>query len=133
VLKVIKVIILPRNKKEIQSFLGKINFLRRFIPNFAEVVKDLIDMIKKDSEVKWSSEARYYFDQIKKALGEAPILISLDYSKEFIIFSFSSDNTVTTILLKINEENQEQPIAVFRKILETGRLNIISLKQNLIN
>jgi hypothetical protein len=26
---------LPRNKKEIQSFLGKVNFLRRFITNFA--------------------------------------------------------------------------------------------------
>ena len=24
----------PRNKKSIQSFIGKINFLRRFIPNF---------------------------------------------------------------------------------------------------
>ena len=26
---------LPRNKKELQSFLGKINFLRRFVLNFA--------------------------------------------------------------------------------------------------
>jgi hypothetical protein len=68
----IKVISLPRNKKDIQYFLGKINFLRRFIPNFAEVVKDLTDMLKKDSEVKWSSEARYSFDHIKKSLGEAP-------------------------------------------------------------
>jgi len=50
----IQVISLPRNKKEIQSFLGKINFLRRFIPNFVEVVKDLIDMLKHDREVKWS-------------------------------------------------------------------------------
>jgi hypothetical protein len=29
---------IPRNRKEIQSFLGKIIFLRRFIPNFAEIV-----------------------------------------------------------------------------------------------
>ena len=28
---------LPKNKKEIQSFLGKVNFLRRFITNFVEV------------------------------------------------------------------------------------------------
>ena len=38
---------LPRNKKEIQTFLGKINFLRRFIPNYAKIVKDITDMIKK--------------------------------------------------------------------------------------
>jgi hypothetical protein len=37
---------IPRNRKEIQSFLGKINFLRRFIPNFDEIVKLIIDMLK---------------------------------------------------------------------------------------
>jgi hypothetical protein len=28
----------PRSKKEVQSFLGKVNFLRRFIPNFVEII-----------------------------------------------------------------------------------------------
>ena len=40
---------LPRNKKEIQSFLGKVNFLRRFITNFVEVVKYINSMLKKDN------------------------------------------------------------------------------------
>jgi hypothetical protein len=44
---------IPRNIKEIQSFLGKINFLRRFVPNFVEIVKLIIDMLKKKNEVKW--------------------------------------------------------------------------------
>ena len=43
----------PRNKKEIQTFLRKINFLRRFIRNYAEIVKDITDMLKKKHEVKW--------------------------------------------------------------------------------
>jgi hypothetical protein len=38
---------IPKNIKEIQSFLGKIIFLRRFIPNFAEIVKLIKDMPKK--------------------------------------------------------------------------------------
>ena len=32
---------LPRSKKEVQYFLGKINFLRWLIPNFDEVVKHI--------------------------------------------------------------------------------------------
>ena len=40
---------LPRNKKEIQSFFGKVNFLRRFITNFAKVVKYINNMLKKDN------------------------------------------------------------------------------------
>ena len=37
--KAIPKISVPRNKKEIQSFIGKINFLRLFIPNFADIVE----------------------------------------------------------------------------------------------
>jgi hypothetical protein len=57
----IKQISFPRNKKEVQSFLGKINFLRRFIPNFVEMVKHITDMLKKDHEVKWTIEAKESF------------------------------------------------------------------------
>lgn len=37
----------PRNIKELQAFLGKINFLRRFIPNLAELIRLLRNMLKK--------------------------------------------------------------------------------------
>jgi hypothetical protein len=48
----IQKIYIPKNKKEIQSFLGKINFLIIFIPNFVELVKHITDMLKKGSEIK---------------------------------------------------------------------------------
>ena len=56
---------LPRSKKDIQRFLGKINFLIRFIPNYAEIVKKITDMLKKDAKVKWDKEARESFQRIK--------------------------------------------------------------------
>ena len=80
----------PRSRKEVQSFLGKINFLRRFISNFAELVKYITTMLRKGNEVKWNVEFRNYFNQIKRALTEALVLMSPDYSKEFLIFSFAS-------------------------------------------
>ena len=41
-----------RSKKEVQYFLGKVNFLRRFIPNFAEIVKVVTNMLKKENIIK---------------------------------------------------------------------------------
>jgi hypothetical protein len=90
----IQTLSLPRSRKEVQSFLGKINFLRRFVSNFAEMVKYITTMLRKGNEVKWTSESRNSFDQIKRALTEAPVLISPDYSKDFLIFSFASFDTV---------------------------------------
>jgi hypothetical protein len=117
----IQVIGLPRNNKEIQSFLGKIVFLRRSMPNFVEVVKYLTNMLKNDSELKWSVEAGYPFYQVKKSLGEAPVLEGLDYSK-FLIFSFASNNTLVVFLLQRIEEKQEKPIAFFSKSLIDSEL-----------
>ena len=74
---------LSRSKKEVQYFLGKINFLRRFIPNFAEVVRHITCMLKKDKELKWTIESRNSFELIKKAIIEAPQLVSCEYSKYF--------------------------------------------------
>jgi len=45
----IQTLSIPRSKRGIQSFLGKINFVRRFIPNFAELVKNINSMLKKGS------------------------------------------------------------------------------------
>jgi hypothetical protein len=56
--KAIQHIYIPRNKKSIQYFIGEINFLRIFIPNFAEIIKHITDMLKKDAEIKWIPEEK---------------------------------------------------------------------------
>lgn len=76
----IKVITPPHNKKAMQSFMGEINFVRRFISYFAEIVKSLQDMIKKDVNFKWTKERKEAFDNIKEAVVEAPTLRSSYYT-----------------------------------------------------
>jgi hypothetical protein len=121
-LEAIDTINIPRNIKEIQSFLGKIIFLRRFIPNFVEIMKLIKDMLKNKDEVKWTIESKASFVHIKKVIREAPVLASPDYLKDFLIFSFSSEHTVTTVLLQKNEEGFEQPIAIFSQIIRDAKL-----------
>jgi uncharacterized protein (DUF488 family) len=89
----IQTLSLPRSRKDVQSFLGKINFLRRFVSNFVETVKLITAMLSRGNEVKWVVESRNSFEHIKKALTKAPVLISLDFSKYFLIFSFASFDT----------------------------------------
>jgi hypothetical protein len=47
-------------------------------------------MLRKGSEIKWTPEARKYFEDIKVALTKAPVLASPDFAKYFILFSFAS-------------------------------------------
>ena len=58
----------PRSLKELQSFIGKINFLRRFIPNLVELLRNITNMLKKEQGVKWTLEAKKSFELVKQVL-----------------------------------------------------------------
>ena len=118
----IQKISIPRSKKDIQSFLGKINFIRRFIPNFVEFLKHLTCKLRKDTKIKWNDVARDSFEAIKKYLMSAPTLINLDYYKYFYVFSFSSNDTIAVVLLQRSDQEQEQLVAFFRKTLRDAEV-----------
>ena len=91
---------LPRNKKEVQSFIGKVKFLRRFIIDCAEKMRNILEMLRKDSEIKWSLEARKSFEEIKTALTKAPVLISPNFEKDFQVYSFASEHNCWCALIE---------------------------------
>ena len=90
---------LPKNVKSLQSFNGHINFIRRFIPNLAELMKPTQKLLKKDAKFECTNEGREAFRCIKNAITRSLVLVSLDYSKYFLIFSFASEITITGVLL----------------------------------
>lgn len=118
---------LPINKKEVPAFLGRINLLRRFIPNYVEIIKGIKYMLKKENEVMWSSTPRDYFIRIKEDLAKAPVLVSPDYSVPFYIFSFASPHTIIIMLLQKNKEGSEQPISFFSQVLRD-----VEMKYNIL-
>ena len=85
----IKQVPLPQTKKAFQSFLGQINFIRRFIPNLVEVIKPILKLLKKDAKFEWTDDGRRAFKTIKEAIAKSPVLISPYYAKDLEIFSFA--------------------------------------------
>ena len=79
-------------------------------------------MLKKEFAIKWTIKAKQSFETIKQALTKAPVLISPNYTKDFIIFSFASEHTIAAVLLQKNNQGFEQPIAFFSKALRDAPL-----------
>jgi hypothetical protein len=113
---------IPRSKKEVQSLLGKVNFLRRFIPNLAEIIKHTTNMLKRGNQIKWIPEARKSFEDIKVALTKALVLASPNFEKDFILFSFALEHTIIGVLLHKDEQNFEKTIAYYSKTLRDAPL-----------
>ena len=129
----IKAIVLPHNKKAMQSFLGKINFVRRFISDFVEIVKPLQKMIKKDSNFKWKKERKEAFEKIKEAIVEAPTLRSPNFDHEFILYTFASDHSIAVVLTQKNEDREEFLVSFMSMGLQGAELKYPAInKQALV-
>jgi hypothetical protein len=114
---------LPHNKKAMQSFFRKINFVRKFTPYFPETIKPLQNMIHKDVEFKWDDERKKAFNNIKTAISQALVLRSLDFSKYFFLYTFASDQSLVAVLTQKDDDNNESPISFMSTNLQGDELN----------
>ena len=77
----------PRTKKQVRAFLGLCDYYKKFIPEFSTVASPLSDLTKKNmsKSVKWTSQCEKAFGQLKQAPTKAPVLITPDWDKPFIL------------------------------------------------
>jgi hypothetical protein len=113
----------PTSRKGVQYFFGKINFVRRFVPDYATIVKPINKLLKKDKKFEWTPDIQKSFTEIKHAITTALVLVSPDFDKEFILYSFSSDETIASILTQKNQKLEELPISFMSKTLHDYELN----------
>lgn len=115
-----KIINMPRptNKKQIRSFLGAVNYYRKFIPDCANIMQPLTDLTKKNAKtiITWNEELEVTFNKLKTALASKPILKLPDVEKEFIVRTDASNKAIGCVLLQ-EHENVMHPVAYASKKL----------------
>ena len=68
---------LPKDKKDIQKFLGTINYYRGHIPRLAEIAAPLYDMTQKQATFSWGSAQQEAFDLLKELFMKRIVLAPL--------------------------------------------------------
>ena len=111
-IKAIEQIPLPHNKKGMQSFMGIINFVGRFVPDFAQIIRPLQQMVKQSVQFKWIDVEKNAFSKIKTVLAHAPSLKSPYFEKDFILYTFTSDDSLAAMLTQKEDGGDEFPISL---------------------
>ena len=86
----------PTSVKEVRSFLGFVNYYRRFVEGFSRIAKPLTDLTRtvdsgKGKQFVWSDAAQEAFEELKKRLVEAPILAIFDPKKPCVVITDASN------------------------------------------
>ena len=64
--------------KDIQKFLGLINYYWQFIKNFAAIARLLHNMVKKNQKWEQTERQEKEFQELKKRLTKEPVLAALN-------------------------------------------------------
>jgi hypothetical protein len=121
----------PKTKKQVRSFLGAVNFYRKFIPKCAEIAQPLTDLTKKGASnvVKWNEELELSFETLKAALNSAPILMIPRINERFILQTDASESGVGAVLLQ-ESEGVRHPVAyASRKLNEREKKYSVGEKE----
>ena len=120
----------PKNIQELRSLLGTLNFVRRFVLEYAEVTAPLVELTKKqykqrrEFEKHWGTTQSEAVTRIKKLLSSPPVLHFPDYSKEFIVHVDASEAGVGAFLALNADGGCDKPdlgiIAYFSKRFTKG-------------
>ena len=99
---------LLHHNKGLQSLLGRINFVRRFIPSLTTMVKPLTTMLKKNMSFYWTKEGKASFKEIKEVIALAPTLINHNFDKDFILYTVGGESSILAILTQFKGEYIEK-------------------------
>ena len=91
----------PVNPKQVCTFLGLVGYYRKFIKNFAKIVKPLTMLTRMDVKFEWKETHHCAFMKLKDAIIQAPILQYPDTTKPYIVYTDASDNACEAQLSQI--------------------------------
>jgi hypothetical protein len=108
----------PSNKKEVQSFVGFVNFYRHFIPGFSHHARTLFDLTMKDMRFIWGLPQEDSFMKLKELVTSAPVLV---LPNDDLLFRLEADGsgiaTGAVLSQQQVDNNAWHPVAFLSKAL----------------
>jgi hypothetical protein len=93
----------PRNVRELRSFLGFVSFLRKSVHHFSQLTTPFTDLLKGQKHkstkpISWNNQLQECFNILKEHVCTAPTLTLPDPSKPFEVETDASDYAIGAIL-----------------------------------
>jgi len=112
------------NKTDVQTFLGFVNFYRRFIQDFSAKARPLFNLICSKQVWTWSEREQTAFEDLKMAVTTAPVLMFPQDSELFQVEADSSDFATGAVLSQQSTaDGKWHPVAFYSKSLSSVEQN----------
>jgi hypothetical protein len=116
----------PTSVKDILSFVGFVNFYRRFIAGFSSVVKPLLGVVRSGTKAIFpllpDSKAMRAFESLKRRVATRPVLAHFDPDLPTWIETDASDYVVAAVLSQMHD-GVLRPVAFLSQKMSPAECN----------
>ena len=123
----------PTTVKQLQEFLGMINYYHRFIPNAADILSPLYRLSSsRQKELEgWTPAHEHSFLAAKKALAQAATLATPTSADKLYLVTDASNIAIGAVLERCNDGHR-QPLGFFSRQLSAPQRNYSTFDRELL-
>uniref|UniRef100_A0A2N9FRR4 Integrase catalytic domain-containing protein n=1 Tax=Fagus sylvatica TaxID=28930 RepID=A0A2N9FRR4_FAGSY len=93
----------PTSHKELKSFLGRLSYIRRFIPGLAAVTSTFSHLLKKGVSFNWSAECQEAFERIQAIMTKLPTVCAPIAGKPLRLYLASNSQAIGALVAQEND------------------------------
>jgi hypothetical protein len=90
----------PTSVFKIQSFLGLASYYRCFIEGFSKLLGPLTALTRKNASFVWTDECEQCFQELKRRLVTAPVLVLPTEFGNFVVYNDTSKKGLGCVLMQ---------------------------------
>ena len=119
----------PQNARALKSFLGLVNYYRKFIPNMSTVVYPLNRLLMFDAPWAWTETCQVAFKKLKELLLNSPLLANYDLNKPVRLAVDASSYDLGAVSSHVFDDGEEKPIVYASRSLSASEQNYSMIKK----
>ncbi|XP_058042246.1 uncharacterized protein K02A2.6-like, partial [Ahaetulla prasina] len=117
----------PKNKTELQAFLGLVNFYAVFLKNKATIAEPLHKLLAKKTVWSWGKVETKAFEGVKNLLSSDSLLIQYNGTLPLVLVCDASPYGVGAVLSHRLPNGTEAPIAYYSRTMSSAERNYSQL------
>jgi len=111
----------PKNLKELRSRLGLFSFYHQYIKGFSSITTPMYELTQIENgkyvPFVWNEKRQKAFNEIKRKMMMAPIIVHPDFEKLFILYTDASREGIGAVLYQKDDQGKERIIACASRAL----------------
>ncbi|RVW91014.1 Retrovirus-related Pol polyprotein from transposon 17.6 [Vitis vinifera] len=105
----------PRTEKEIRGFLGRLQYISRFIARLTDICEPIFRLLRKNQPTVWNDDCQRAFERIKECLLSPPVLVPPTPGRPLLLYLSVSDMALGCMLAQLDDLGKERAIYYLSK------------------